>query len=100
MSGELATWQAKLSERSRYEIVQALRQSLEAAVRWGYISRNPAKLAGCNRQPAPRSVRAFTRAKLDAMAAELSPMYAPLPICAAADVRRSDGTSARGMAGA
>ena len=79
MSGELASWQARLPDRSRYGIVQALRQALEAAVRWGYVSRNPAKLAGRNRQPAPRSVRAFTRAELDAIAAELSPMYAPLP---------------------
>jgi integrase len=84
MSGELASWQAKLPERSRYGIVQALRQSLEAAVRWGYISRNPAKLAGRNRQPAPRSVRAFTLAELDAISAELSPRYAPVPIFAAA----------------
>lgn len=84
MSGELATWQAKLPERSRYGIVQALRQALEAAVRWGYISRNPAKLAGRNRQPAPRSVRAFARAELEVIAVELSPMYAPLPIFAAA----------------
>jgi integrase len=84
MSGELATWQAKLPERSRYGIVQALRQALEAAVRWGYLSQNPAKLAGRNRQPAPRAVRVFTRDELDAVAAELSPMYAPLPIFAAA----------------
>src|ERR1019366_2399369 len=74
MSGELATWQAKLPERSRYGIVQALRQALEAAVRWGYITRNPAKLAGRNRQPAPRSVRVFSRGELDAIAAELSLM--------------------------
>lgn len=84
MSGELASWQAKLPERSRYGIVQALRQALEAAVRWGYISRNPAKLAGRNRQPAPRSVRAFSRCELDVIAAELSPIYAPLPSFAAA----------------
>ena len=48
MAGELATWQAKLPERSRYGIVQALRQTLAAAVRWDYMSRNPAKLAGRN----------------------------------------------------
>lgn len=84
MSGELASWQAKLPERSRYGIVQALRQALEAAVRWGYMTKNPAKLAGRNRQPAPRSVRAFTRAELETISAELSPIYAPLPIFAAA----------------
>ncbi len=64
MSGEIATWQAKLPERSRYGVVQALRQTLGAAVRWGYMSANPALLAGRNRQPAPRTVRVFARDEL------------------------------------
>jgi integrase len=84
MSGELASWSARLPERSRYGIVQALRQTLEAAVRWGYMQSNPAVLAGRNRQPAPRPIRAYTREELDAIAAELSAMYAPLPAFAAA----------------
>ncbi len=84
MTGEVASWQAKLPERSRYGIVQALRQMLEAAVRWGYMSRNPGKLAGPNRQPGPRPVRAFTREEVEAIAAELSPMYRALPPFAAA----------------
>ena len=84
MTNEIAGWQSKLSDGSRYGIVSALRQTLEAAVRWGYMTRNPAKLAGRNRQPAPRGVRTFSRAELDAIAAELSPVYAPLPIFAAA----------------
>jgi integrase len=84
MSGELASWFATLSEGSRYGIVQSLRQCLQAAVRWDYIGRNPAKLAGPNRQPAPRTVRAFTIAELDAIALELSVIYRPLPAFAAA----------------
>lgn len=56
--GELAAWQATLPERSRYGIVQALRQTLAAAVRWDYMSPNPAKLAGRNPEPSPRPVRA------------------------------------------
>src|SRR5947209_973109 len=84
MSGEIASWQAKLPERSRYGVVQALRQTLEAAVRWGYMTSNPARLAGRNRQPAPRTVRTFTRDELDAIAAELPPTYRPLPAFAAA----------------
>jgi integrase len=60
MSGELASWIAASSEGSRYGIVRALRQALEAAVRWGKMKRNRATLAGPNRQPAPRTVRAFT----------------------------------------
>ncbi|MGH2844061.1 MAG: tyrosine-type recombinase/integrase [Solirubrobacteraceae bacterium] len=84
MSGEIASWQARLPERSRYGIVQALRQTLEAAVRWGYITRNPAKLAGRNRQPAPRTIRVFDLEELRAIAVEMTPMYAPLPLFAAA----------------
>jgi integrase len=83
MSGELADWQTKLPERSRYGIVSALRQTLAAAARWGYMSANPAKLAGRNPQPPPRAVRAYTLAELDAIAAELSTDYEPLPDFAA-----------------
>jgi integrase len=84
MGGELADWQATLPERSRYGICQALRQTLEAAVRWELIRRNPAKLAGPNPQPAPRAIRAYTLAELDAIAAELSAAYQQLPAFAAA----------------
>jgi integrase len=83
MSGELASWQAGLPERSRYGLVQALRQTLGAAVRWGYMSSNPALLAGRNRQPSPREVRTYSIEELEAISAELSPMYAPLPAFAA-----------------
>ena len=84
MAGEIASWQARLPERSRYGIVQALRQTLGATVRWGLMSSNPALLAGRNRQPAPRTVRVLTRAEVEAIAAELHPAYAPLPAFAAA----------------
>lgn len=84
MSGDLADWQATLPERSRYGIVQALRQTLEAAVRWGMLTRNPAKLAGSNPQPPPRPVRAYTLAELAVVSEELSRPYRPLPAFAAA----------------
>jgi integrase len=84
MTNQIAGWQTRLPSRSRYGIVSALRQTLEAAVRWGYMSRNPAKLAGRNPQPPPRPVRAFTLAEVDAIAAELSTMYQPLPAFVAA----------------
>lgn len=83
MSGEIAAWQAKLPERSRYGLVQALKQTLEAAVRWGHMGTNPARLAGRNRQPSPRPVRAFTPQEIVAISAELSPVYWPLPAFAA-----------------
>lgn len=84
MSGELATWQAKLPERSRYGVVQAVRQALGAAVRWSHMRSNPALLAGRNRQPSPRPIRTYSRAELDAIALELHPAYAPLVAFAAA----------------
>jgi integrase len=62
--------------------VQALRQTLGAAVRWGLMGSNPALTAG-NRQPPPRPVRTYSRAELDAIAAELHPAYRPLPVFAA-----------------
>jgi integrase len=84
MAGELADWQARLPVRSRYGIAQALRQALEAAVRWGYMSRNPAKLAGPNPQPPPRPPDPFTLAEVDAIAEELGATYGPLVRFAAA----------------
>src|SRR4051794_30447649 len=75
MTDELAGWRTRLPSRSRYGIVSALRQTLEAGVRWGYLDRNPAKLIGPNRQPSPRGVRAYTLAEVDALAAELSKQY-------------------------
>lgn len=84
MSGEIASWRARQPERVAYSRMGALRQCLGAAVRWGYMDRNPAKLAGRNPQPAPRAVRAFTGVELDGIAAELHPAYAPLPSFAAA----------------
>jgi hypothetical protein len=51
MADEIAGWQAKLPVRARHGIVQALRQVLDAAVRWGHIDVNPAKLAAPNPNP-------------------------------------------------
>jgi integrase len=84
MSGEIAAWRTTLPERSRFAITAALRQALGAAVRWGYMTANPAVLAGQNRQPTPRAVRIYSRDELDALAAELSPGHRPLPTFAAA----------------
>jgi integrase len=84
MTNELAGWQAQLPPRAGHGITQALRQVLDAAVRWEYMTRNPAKAAGRNPKPPPRTIRAFTRAELDAIALELVPAYAPLPTFAAA----------------
>ncbi len=88
MAGELADWRARLPERSAYGIMQALRQTLEAAVRWKHITQNPAKLAGKNPQPPPRPIRVYSFAELDAIAAELDPRYRPVPqFCSATGLR-------------
>jgi integrase len=84
MSGDLAAWETRLPERSRYGITGALRQALAAAVRWGHMTSNPATAAGPRRQPPPRPIRAYARTELDAIAVELSPAYRPLPVFAAA----------------
>lgn len=90
MSGELAAWRTRLPARSRYGVTQALRQTLGAAVRWDYMARNPAKQAGRNPQPPPRPIRAYTNDELDAVAAELPPMYRALPTFAAASGLRPE----------
>jgi integrase len=48
------------------------------------MSRNPTKLAGRNPEPPPRSIRTYPLVELDALAAELSKPYQPLPAFAAA----------------
>src|SRR5215207_2032260 len=84
MTNEVAAWRARLPERAGHGITQAFRQVLDAAVRWEYMSRNPAKLAGPNRKPPARTVRAFSHAEIDAIGVELAAAYATLPAFAAA----------------
>jgi integrase len=84
MTDDIAGWEAQLPPRAGHGIAQALRQVLGAAARWGHLSRNPCVEAGGRRRPAPRAVRAFSREEIAAIAAELSPRYAPLPAFAAA----------------
>lgn len=84
MAGEIASWETTLPERSRYGITGALRQTLGAAVRWGYMRVNPASLAGPRRQPPPRAIRVYTRDELRAIAVELPAACASLPDFAAA----------------
>jgi integrase len=84
MVSEVAGWWSRQPPGVRYGRLQALRQALAAAVRWGYMTSNPAKQAGRNRQPAPRTVRTYSLEELEAVAVELCPMYLPLPAFAAA----------------
>jgi integrase len=79
---EIAAWIGTLPRGSRYGIVQALRQALEAAVRWGHMANNPAKLAGPNPQPKAEEIRPFTQAELDLVAEELGPKHGPMVVFA------------------
>jgi integrase len=84
MADEIAAWQVHLPSRARHGIVQAFRQCLDAAVRWGHMRANPAKLAGPNPKTPRRMIRPFTRAEVDQIAAELAAAYRPLPVFASA----------------
>ena len=79
MTDEIAAWQVHLPSRARHGIVQAFRQCLDAAVRWGHMHVNPAKAAGPNPKTPRRTIRPYSRQELDAIAAELAPEYQPLP---------------------
>ena len=54
-------------ERLRYPLMAAFRQALEAGIRYGYLTRNPAKIAGPNPMPAPREIRVYTPEELEAI---------------------------------
>src|SRR5262249_11477377 len=58
--------------------MQALRQTLDAGVRWGDLGQNPAKLAGANPPPPPRGVQTFTLEEIDKIAVELGVVYGPM----------------------
>ena len=60
MADEIAGCAVTISERTRYPLMAAFRQALEAGVRYGYLTRNPAKLAGPNPMPTPREIRVYT----------------------------------------
>jgi integrase len=84
MADDLAEWRTLLPPRYAHKIMGALRQILAAGVRWRLLDCNPAVDAGENPEPAPRPIRAYTLAELDAIADELSKPYRPLPAFGAA----------------
>jgi integrase len=83
-----------LPERLRYPIMAALRQALEAGVRYGYLTRNPATLAVPNPMPAPRETRVYTATELNAITAELDQVAgAAVTFAAATGLRPSEWAS-------
>jgi integrase len=88
MSGDLADFRATLPPRFAHDVMRALRQTLAAGVRYGYLGSNPAVAAGDNPAPQPRPVRAYALSELGALDAELGPDYAPfVPLVAATGLR-------------
>jgi integrase len=80
---EIAAWRKRLPDGSAWHIHKALRQVLHYAVAVGLLAENPAVKVK-NPEPKRREVQAFgTWEELGAVAAELSPTFAALPIVAA-----------------
>ena len=83
-SDDIARWRAKLpTESARYRHTRALRECLSAAMRWRYLTRNPAIEAGRNPEPRSEELLPFAPTEIDALAVELGPVYGPLAIFAA-----------------
>jgi integrase len=80
---DVARWRAGLKETSRYRLTLALRQTLGAAVRWRYMTRNPAIDAGRNPEPRSEELLPFSPAEIDALETELGPTFGPLVTFAA-----------------
>jgi integrase len=80
---DIARWRAGLGDGSRFRQTAALRQCLGAAVRWRYMTRNPAVEAGRNPQPRSEELLPFTPEQVDALEDELGPVFGPLVVFAA-----------------
>ena len=68
----VATWRAAVPEGKRYRSHRALRQVLQAAVRWRWIEDNPAMYVR-NPEPRPGQIHPFDSwAELDAISGEMT----------------------------
>jgi len=77
---EIGAWRRHLPERSAWAITKALRQVLGYAVRAKLLDESPAALVP-NPEPKRREVPAFVSLQeLQAVGAELSPQFRPLPL--------------------
>lgn len=82
-AADVAAWRASLLDTSRYRLTSALRQALGAAVRWRYLTLNPAVDAGKNPQPRAEELDPFTRDEIDRLAVELGPALGAFAIVGA-----------------
>ncbi|MBA3413302.1 MAG: hypothetical protein H0T09_06385, partial [Actinobacteria bacterium] len=79
---ELGAWRRKLSQGARHDVFRALKQVLEQAARWKWIDENPARYV-----KNPKAKRAEFQPfssweEIEAIAAELDPRFAAIPIFA------------------
>jgi integrase len=84
-SRDVYAWRFSVPEGHRFEATQALRQVLNRAVCWGLIDDNPAKLGVPNPSRRAKEKRPFeTWRQVEAVAAQLGPVYGPMVVFAAA----------------
>src|SRR5947209_12679259 len=82
---DVYAWRFSVPEGHRFEATQALRQVLNRAVCWGLIDFNPARLGVPNPARRAKEKRPFeTWRQVEAVAAQLRPVYGPMVIFAAA----------------
>lgn len=82
---DVYAWRLTVPEGHRFEATQALRQVLNRAVAWGLLDFNPAKRGVPNPQRRPKEKRPFESwAQIEAIAAQLGPVYGPMVIFGAA----------------
>jgi integrase len=82
---DVYAWRFSVSEGHRFEATQALRQVINRAVSWELLDYNPAKLGVPDPAPRAKEKRPFeTWAQVEAVAAQLGPVYGPMVIVAAA----------------
>jgi integrase len=82
---EVYAWRMTVPEGHRFEATQSLRQVLNRAVCWGLLDYNPAKRGVPNPARRAREKRPFeTWGQVEAVAAQLGPVYGPMVIFAAA----------------
>jgi integrase len=80
-AADIARWSGDLpSEDRRHKANRGLRQVLSAAVRWGYLARNPALAAGPNPEPRSNEIRPFSREELDRIVSEVAPHDAAIVV--------------------
>jgi len=77
---QIGAWRKSLPEGRRHPAHRALRQVLEAAVRWGWIEKNPAVLVK-NPEPRRGEIDPFESwEEIDAIVAELDPLSGALVV--------------------